>query len=111
MSGAQADGDTEADAEKAARTEAEKAADEEAEREATAALRECVHAWARYNPVLRRVQLGSGAGRTWVRQFARGRGGRRNGEKGAGRGAGSAWETDVEDEERRAEAWARECEE
>ncbi|KAJ7881770.1 hypothetical protein B0H14DRAFT_3433806 [Mycena olivaceomarginata] len=111
MSGAQADGDTEADAEKAARTEAEKAADEEAEREATAALRECVHAWARYNPVLRRVQLGSGAGRTWVRQFTRGRGGGRNGGKGVGRGAGSAWETDVEDEERRAEAWARECEE
>ncbi|KAJ7858950.1 hypothetical protein B0H14DRAFT_2747799 [Mycena olivaceomarginata] len=83
LSGAKADGDTDAET----------------------AAGECVHAWARYNPALRRVQLGRGAGRTWARrfQFAGGR--------GSGGQGGDVWETDVEDEERRAEAWARAYEE
>jgi hypothetical protein len=83
LSGAKADGDTDAET----------------------AGGECVHAWARYNPALRRVQLGRVAGRTWARrfQFAGGR--------GSGGQGGDVWETDVEDEERRAEAWARAYEE
>ncbi|KAJ6548748.1 hypothetical protein B0H19DRAFT_1265543 [Mycena capillaripes] len=101
--------DEEADAD--AETE-EKAKQEEAEAEAetTAGLRECVHAWARYNPALRRVQLGREAGRAWVRRVG-------------GQGHGQGWETDVdvdvdvdgdvggdgEDEERRGEAWRRMC--
>jgi hypothetical protein len=66
--------------------------EDEVEREKTAALRECVHAWARYNPTLTRVQLGCEEKRTWVR-----------------RAVGGGWDTDEEDEERRAEAWARTC--
>jgi hypothetical protein len=47
LSGAKADGDTDAET----------------------VAGECVHAWARYNPALWRVQLGRGAGRTWARRF------------------------------------------
>ncbi|KAK6966560.1 F-box domain-containing protein [Favolaschia claudopus] len=42
--------------------------EKEREKERTAMLGECVHAWTRYNPMLRRVQLGRvGERRTWVR--------------------------------------------
>ncbi|KAJ7809796.1 hypothetical protein B0H14DRAFT_2865372, partial [Mycena olivaceomarginata] len=64
--------------------------------DAETAAGECVHAWARYNPALRRVQLGRGAGRTWARRF----------QFAGGRGSGGQG-----DEERRAEAWARAYEE
>jgi hypothetical protein len=49
--------------------------DDEAEREETAALRECVHAWARYNPTLTLpcVQLGCEERRTWVHRAVGGR--------------------------------------
>ncbi|KAJ7142658.1 hypothetical protein C8R44DRAFT_974291 [Mycena epipterygia] len=43
---------------------------EDREKETTAALRECVHAWARYNPALKRVQLGVEGGRAWVKRGA-----------------------------------------
>ncbi|KAJ7028916.1 hypothetical protein C8F04DRAFT_1289372 [Mycena alexandri] len=63
--------------------------------EKTAAMRECVHAWARYNPVLQRVQLGHEEGRTWVRRAL---GGRQR-----------QWDVDVEAEEERKAAWALIC--
>ncbi|KAK6964735.1 F-box domain-containing protein [Favolaschia claudopus] len=72
--------------------EREKQLEREREKERTAVLGECVHAWTRYNPVLRRVQLGRvWEGRTWVR----GEGG------GAGRGRGAhGWKAVVEVVER-----------
>ncbi|KAJ6462799.1 hypothetical protein C8R47DRAFT_95930 [Mycena vitilis] len=64
---------------------------EEADGEAAVALRECVHAWTRYNPALQLVQLGTQEGRTWVRR------------------QGLRWDATVEDEGQRAEVWERVC--
>ncbi|KAK7024694.1 F-box domain-containing protein [Favolaschia claudopus] len=81
------DGEEQTESEK----EREKQMEREREKERTAVLGECVHAWTRYNPLLRRVQLGRvGEGRTWVRGEA--------GEAGeAGRGGGArGWKAVVE---------------
>ncbi|KAJ7727547.1 hypothetical protein DFH07DRAFT_970159 [Mycena maculata] len=61
------------------------------EKEAAAALKEYVHAWARYNPALARVQLGTEVGRAWVRAPG-----------------GAGWSVDGDDDAR-AEEWALMC--
>ncbi|KAJ6540856.1 hypothetical protein DFH09DRAFT_1089814 [Mycena vulgaris] len=66
--------------------------EDEVDREAAAALCECVHAWARYNPALRCVQLGAEPGHAWVR-----------------RAGGAGWNVDPRDDAQRAVDWALMC--
>ncbi|KAJ7486887.1 hypothetical protein FB451DRAFT_1391757 [Mycena latifolia] len=56
--------------------------------EVEAGMSEYVHAWTRYNPALRRVQLGVEPGRAWVR-----------------RQGGAGWDVDALADEEREEAW------
>ncbi|KAF7346147.1 F-box domain-containing protein [Mycena sanguinolenta] len=82
---ASSDSDPEAAAAEAEAKKEEEAQEARVQTEKTVTLRECVHAWTRYNPLLKRVQLGrEGEKRTWA--------------KGKRLGDGRGWETD-EDED------------
>ncbi|KAJ7215436.1 hypothetical protein GGX14DRAFT_442930 [Mycena pura] len=76
------------------------------ERERAEVMKECVYAWARYNPALERVRLGAWKGCAWMRRAPRtelGAGsGRRKGKK-------DLWDVDAEDEDAQAARWAAMC--
>ncbi|KAJ7203259.1 hypothetical protein GGX14DRAFT_461796 [Mycena pura] len=91
-------------AERARAAEAAAAA-QHARRERAEAVKEYVHAWARYNPALKRVRLGAWTGCAWVRRAP----GTELGAGGGRRKGKDLWDVDTEDENAQAARWAAMC--